>query len=167
MPPVSEECCYGGEPTDRKMRSWIRPKSNELLHSLKAKLAEKNYDWHTSSLVKCSIAVLNCNESYSWKLEVCDDLGFPPLSSKLLDFLKKEAEDQKARKKLCATALDKAVTMRRRRIYKESIQASDKRAAKNKGSIHVQLPSMKKKMMNRNSARLIADRHHIIHTHNN
>jgi hypothetical protein len=66
-----------------------------------------------------------------------EELGFPPLGSELLDFLKKEDQDQKARKKLRATTLHKAMTMGRRWNYKESIRATDKRAAENKEIMHL------------------------------
>jgi hypothetical protein len=80
---------------------------------------------------------VNWNEGYSWKLEMYEELGFPPLGSELLDFLKQEDEDQKARKKLGATALHKPMIMRRRRSYKESIRATDKSDAENKEIIHL------------------------------
>jgi hypothetical protein len=80
---------------------------------------------------------LNWNEGSSWKLETYEDLGFPLLGSELLDFLKKEDEYQHVRKKLHATTPHKAMTMRRRRSYKESIRATDKRAAENKEIIHL------------------------------
>jgi hypothetical protein len=66
-----------------------------------------------------------------------EELGFPPLGSELLDFLKNEDEDQKARKKLRATTLHKAMTMRRRRSYKEFIRATDKHDAENKEIKHL------------------------------
>jgi hypothetical protein len=110
---------------------------NESLHSLKAKLAEKNYNWKISWLARCPIAGLNWNKGHSWKLEMHKDLGVSPLSSRRLYFLKKEAEDQKTRKKHRATALNKAMTLRHRRIYKESIRARDKGAAQNKEIVHV------------------------------
>jgi hypothetical protein len=100
---------------------------------LKAKLADEKTSW----LARCCIAILNWNEGYSWKFEMYEELGFPPLGSELLDFLKKEDENQKARKKLHATTLQKATTMRRRRSYKPSIRATDKRAAENKEILHM------------------------------
>jgi hypothetical protein len=39
-----------------------------------------------------------------------EELGFPPRSLELVEFLKEEDEDQKARKKLRATTLHKAMT---------------------------------------------------------
>jgi hypothetical protein len=65
------------------------------------------------------------------------ELGFPPLGSEPLDFLKKENEGQRVRKKLRATTLHKAMTMKRRRSYKESLRATDKRAAEKKEIIHL------------------------------
>jgi hypothetical protein len=100
-------------PFIEKCAPGLNTQLNESLHSLKAKFADKNYNWKTSWLARCSIAILNCTERYLWKLEMYEGLGFPPLGSELLDFLKKEEEDQKARKKLRATTLHKAVTMRR------------------------------------------------------
>jgi hypothetical protein len=66
-----------------------------------------------------------------------EELGFPPLGLQLLDFLKKKDEDQKTRKKLCPTTLQKAITMKRRRSCKESIRATDKRAAESKELTHL------------------------------
>jgi hypothetical protein len=66
-----------------------------------------------------------------------EELGFPPLGSELPDFLKKDDEDRRARKKLRAITLHKAMTMRQRRSYKESIRATDKHAAENKEIIHL------------------------------
>jgi hypothetical protein len=80
---------------------------------------------------------LNWNEGYSWKLEMYEELGFLPLGSALLDFLKKEDEGQKVRKKLRASALHKTMTMKQRRSRKESMRAIDKRAAENKEIIHL------------------------------
>jgi hypothetical protein len=110
---------------------------------LKATLADKNYNWKALWLSRYCIAILNWNEGYSWKLEMCKEFGFPPLDSELLDLLEKEDEDQKARKKLPIITLYKAMIMGRRQGYKESIRASDKRAAENKEIIHLSLPFAK------------------------
>jgi hypothetical protein len=124
-------------PLIEKYPPGLNKQLNESLHSLKAKLADNNYHWKTSWLAKYCIAILNWNERYSWKFEMYEELGFPPLGSKLLDFVKKEGEDQKARKNLRATTLHKAMTMKRRRNYNQSIRATDKRAAENKEIIHL------------------------------
>jgi hypothetical protein len=124
-------------PLIEKCASVLNTQLNESLHSLKVKRADKNHNWKTSWLARYCITILNWNESHSWKLEMREELGFPPLGSELLDFLKKEDEDQKARKKLRATTWHKAMTMRRRLSYKESIRATDKHAAENKEIIHL------------------------------
>jgi hypothetical protein len=137
MPLVSEEFCHTDESTYQKSAPGLNTQLNESLHLLKAKLADNNYNWKTSWLTRCCIAILSWNERYSWKLKIYEGLGFPPRGSAPLDFLKKEDEGQKARRKLRATTLHKAMTMRRRRSYKESIRATDKFAAENKGTVHL------------------------------
>jgi hypothetical protein len=137
MPPVSEEFCHTDESNYQKCAPGLNTQLNESLHLLKAKLADNNYNWKTSWLASFYIAILSWNEGYSWKLEIYEGLGFPPLGSELLDFLKKEDEDQKARRKLRATTLHNAMTMNRRRSYKESIRATDKCDAENKEIIYL------------------------------
>jgi CRISPR/Cas system-associated protein endoribonuclease Cas2 len=96
-----------------------------------------------------------------------EELRFPSLGSELLDFLKKENEDQKARKKFRATTLHRAMTMRRRRSYQKSIRATDKRAAENKKIIDMESLFAKKTETNSSRVEVISDRHRISHTHNN
>jgi hypothetical protein len=123
-------------PFIEKCAPGLNTQLNESLHSLKTKLPDQNYNWKTSGLARCSIAILNWNEGSSWKLEMYEELGFPPLGSELLGFLKKGYENQKGRRKLRATTLHKAMTMSRRRSCKESIRVTDKGAAENKEIIH-------------------------------
>jgi hypothetical protein len=52
------------------------------------------------------------SRGYYFFATLYEELGFSPLGLELLDFLKKEDEDQEARKKLRATTLHKAMTMR-------------------------------------------------------
>jgi hypothetical protein len=100
-------------PLIEKWVPGLNTQLNESLHPLKAKLADKNYNWKASWLARSCVEILNWNKRYSWRFEMYDELGLTPLGSDRLDFLKKEDEDQKTRKKLCVIALHEAMNIRR------------------------------------------------------
>jgi hypothetical protein len=86
-------------PLIEKSLAGINTQLNESLHSLKAKTAEKSFNWKTTWKARCCVALLNWNEGDSWKLEMYQALGFPELAPEIIGLLEKEQASKEARAK--------------------------------------------------------------------
>lgn len=101
---------------------------NESFHALKAKYADKNYQWIESWEGRVCAAILQFNEPDHWKLELYERLGFPPLGSvslKRMERIFDEREKQHEQRNVREHQQKEA--QRRREKKKEKVTTIDGR----------------------------------------
>jgi hypothetical protein len=72
-----------------KCQTRVSTQPNESLNSIKAKCAEKGFNWKTTWKARCCVAILDFNGE-GWKLHDYEDNGFEPLDYELWEAIHRE-----------------------------------------------------------------------------
>jgi hypothetical protein len=103
-----------------KCQNRFTTQGNESLHAMKAKLAEKNYNWKTTWKARCCIAILDMNEEH-WKLDAYEQEGFERLDYEILDHIEmEEAAKAKRHRDRCDPETQKNERTRRWKVKEEN-----------------------------------------------
>jgi hypothetical protein len=113
------------EPLMEKYQTGCSTQLNESLHSLKAKMASKQYSWKYSVRTRNAVAVITWNEGQSWKMQAYDSwrekYGWPPLGKharSVLEAAFRRSEEQREERRDPAAQM-KANMTRRIRKHKQ------------------------------------------------
>jgi hypothetical protein len=102
-----------------KCQNRISTQGNESLHAMKAKLADKNFNWKTTWRARCCTAILDMNDE-GWKLKAYEEQGFGRLDYEILDRIEAD-EAAKAKRHLhrCEPDIQKKERTRRWNVKDE------------------------------------------------
>jgi hypothetical protein len=103
---------------------------------MKAKMAEKGFNWKTSWKARCCVAVLDFNDE-GWKLQASADNGFEELDERLLAQAEQEELQRRRRNEARREEEVQKAERIRRGVAKQERKARTTAAARQKQLAHV------------------------------